>query len=98
MYPKTLFTVVRECTYIHFRNLFPGKNREKTFTKETANALSHTFRGIVDMVKDFLSQKEFDYILLGKFNSDPLELAFSKLRHGAGSGIYLTVQQVSKVL
>ena len=69
-----------------------GKNRCMTFTKDTANALSHTLRGMVDLVKSLL-QNSHDFVMLGEFSTDPLEKAFSKLRQGAGGAYFISVQQ-----
>ena len=69
-----------------------GSKRCKTFTKDTAYAISHTLRGIVEMAKTLLCSSH-EFILLGEFSSDPLERSFSKLRQGAGGAYFVSVQQ-----
>ena len=71
-----------------------GPKRHKTFTKDTATALSQTIRGVVDLVKHLLRSEEFDFVMLGEFSTDPLEKAFSRLRQGSGGAYFITVQQV----
>ena len=69
-----------------------GIKRCKTFTKDTAYAISHTMRGIVEMAKTLLCSSH-EFVLLGQFSSDPLERCFSKLRQGAGGAYFISVQQ-----
>ena len=74
-----------------------GKRKEQ-LTKDTGKALSHTCRGIVALSKTLLQEKSFDYVLLGKFTTDPLEKMFGKLRQGSGGTYFINVQQVLEIV
>ena len=67
--------------------------RVKMLTCDTSKALSQTCRGIVELVK-FLLNTTHEYVLLGKFNSDPIEKEFGKLRQGSGGTYFINAQQV----
>lgn len=66
--------------------------REKKFTRDTALAIQHTCNGIIELTKYLLESSEF--VLLGKFTTDPIEKAFSKLRQGSGGTYFINVQQI----
>ena len=53
--------------------------RNKTLTRDTSEALSHTCHGLVSLAK-YLLISSHDYFQLGDFTTDPLEKSFSKLR------------------
>ena len=72
-----------------------GKNRCKTFTKDTSLAISCTLRGIVELVCYLLSTSH-KYVMIGEFSTDPLEKAFSKLRQSAGGNYFISAQQVAQ--
>ena len=67
--------------------------RQQQLTKDTARALSHTCRGIVDLTKYLLSSTH-SYAILSQFSIDLLEKTFVKLRQGSGGTYFITVQQV----
>ena len=69
------------------------RKRVKQLTRDTATALAHTCRGVVDLCKYLLSTG-FEYVLLGKFTTDYLEKEFGKLRQGSGGTYFITVQGV----
>ena len=75
----------------------PGNSRYKQLTTDTASALSHTCRGIVEMAKYLLSNTH-DYVLLGQFTTDPLEKMFGKLRQGSGGTYFISVKQILEKL
>lgn len=68
-------------------------HRKRQLTKDTARALSHTCRGLVDLTK-YLLRTTHEYVCLGQFTSDPLEKVFSKLRQGSGGTYFINSQQV----
>lgn len=70
------------------------RKREKQLTRDTAMALSHTCRGIVDLCKYLLTTTGFQYVLIGKFTTDHLEKQFGKLRQGSGGTYFITVQGI----
>lgn len=53
--------------------------RQKELTRETAQTIYHTCKGLVSLCRHLLSMSH-DYVLLGQFSTDPLEKEFSKLR------------------
>ena len=57
--------------------------RQKQLTKDTARALSHTCKGLVDLTKRLLNTTH-SFVMLGEFTTDPLEKMFGKLRQGSG--------------
>ena len=67
--------------------------RQQQLTKDTARALSHTCRGIVDLTKYLLSSTH-SYVILSQFSTDLLEKTFGKLRQGSGGTYFINVQQV----
>ena len=75
--------------------MMPAKQggRVRQLTKDTSRALSHTCRGMVDLVA-YLLETSHDYVCLGHFSSDPIEKVFGKLRQGSGGVYFINVQQV----
>lgn len=67
--------------------------RVKMLTCDTSKALEHTCRGVIDLIK-LLLETTHDYVLLGKFTSDPIEKAFGKLRQGSGGTYFINAQQI----
>ena len=55
--------------------------RQQQLTKDTARALSHTCRGIVDLTKYLLSSTH-SYAILSQFSIDLLEKTFCKVKTG----------------
>jgi len=70
------------------------RTRCKKLTYDTAQAIHHTCRGLVALVKNLLTQENFEYVLLGKFSTDPLEKEFGKLRRGSGGICFINTQQL----
>lgn len=71
----------------------PVKKRVKQLTRDTATAIHHTCNGIVNLIKHLLHTSH-QYVCPGKFTTDPLEKAYSKLRQGSGGTYFISVQQV----
>ena len=70
------------------------KPREGILSNETMFALQHTLNGLVELSSYLLNEKQFSYILLGKFQTDNLEFRFSQYRQMSGSSFYVSVQQL----
>ena len=70
----------------------PG--REGCLTNETYTALRHTLKVMCAMADHYLTAKRYNYILFGKFQTDPLEHRFSKYRSMAGSNYHVAVQEI----
>ena len=56
--------------------------QEKELSRDTANGFSHTCRRLISLSRHLLMNKNFEYVLLGKFTSDHIEKEFGKLRQG----------------
>jgi len=77
------------------RSLQPeSTKREQSLTKDTSNAIFQTCHALIDLSKHLLLEHNFEYVVLGKFTSDPLEKSFGKLRQGSGGTYFINVQQV----
>ena len=63
-------------------------------TRETMSALSHTLKTLIAMCEHFLEQKNYQFVLLGKFQTDPLEHRFSRYRSLSGSNYHISVQEI----
>lgn len=70
------------------------KPREGTLSAETMTALTHTLSAFVQLCKYLLEEKNFHYVLLGKFQTDNLEFRFSQYRQMSGSNYHVSVQQL----
>ena len=66
-------------------------NRQFQLTRDTGAALAHTFCGLV-AITNIMLQHSFNYVILGKFTTDPLEKMFGKLRQGGT--YFINVQKV----
>ena len=67
--------------------------RQKQLTRDTSQAIFHTCNGLVALCRQLLSTTH-QYVLFGKFSTDPLEKQFSKLRQGSGGTYFINVQQI----
>ena len=67
--------------------------RVKQLTRDTSLAIHQTCNGLVELTRHLLSTTH-KYVVLGKFTTDKLEKAFSKLRQGSGGTYFITVQQI----
>ncbi|GFO08860.1 transposable element p transposase [Plakobranchus ocellatus] len=56
-------------------------------------ALHHTLLAFLQLAKYLLEEKQFKYILFGKFQTDDLEFRFGQYRQMSGSNYYVSVQQ-----
>lgn len=69
--------------------------RQKQLTRDTAQAIHHTCHGLVNLCRHLL-ETTHEYVLLGKFSTDPLEREFSKLRQGSGGTYFINHQQIKE--
>ena len=69
-------------------------HRVRSLTDDTRKALHLTLHGLVDMRKMFLVDKNFDYILLGHFQSDPIEGEYGGFRQYSGGNFYISYEQI----
>lgn len=69
-------------------------HRVRSLTDDTSNALFLTLTGLVHLTKMFLEKFKFDYVLLGQFQSDPIEGAFGGFRQGSGGNYHISYEQI----
>ena len=72
----------------------PYTHRVRSLTDDTSNALFLTLTGIVHMTKMFLEKFHIDYVLLGQFQSDPIEGAYGGFRQGSGGNYHISYEQI----
>ena len=70
------------------------KPREGVLSRETMEALIHTISTFLEIVHHLLSEKNYKYVLLGKFQTDDLEFRFSLYRQMSGCNYHVSVQQL----
>lgn len=63
-------------------------------TRETHSALRLTTDTLVKVTKYCLNELHFDYVLLGKFQTDSLEERFGKYRQLSGAQYHISIRQV----
>ena len=69
-------------------------HRVRSLTDDTSNALYLTLTGLVHLTKMFLEKFKFDYVLLGQFQSDPIEGAYGGFRQGSGGNYHISYEQI----
>ena len=67
---------------------------EGGLSRETHTALLHTMKVFLELIPHFLSNKGYSYLLIGKFQTDPLERRFSKYRSMSGTNYHVAVVQI----
>ena len=60
----------------------------------TRKALHLTLDGLVHMIKMLIRDKEFKYVLPGKFQSDPIEGLYGVFRGEGGGNMYIAYEQI----
>ncbi|MEL7308621.1 MAG: hypothetical protein AAGK05_12630 [Pseudomonadota bacterium] len=63
-------------------------------TSETTLAWTQTIRALCDLCEDLLKNFQFDYVLTGKLQSDPLEARFGCYRQLNGANFFVSVRQL----
>ena len=70
------------------------RNSEKfTLTKQTFSALITTLRATAALVDDLL-EEGFEYVLLSRFSTDPIERRFSRYRQMSGGRFLVSLREV----
>ena len=77
----------------HIRCKKPGY-RQNGLTRETFESLYHTSMALRDLATYLLTEKQFHYVLLGQFQSDPLEQRFGIYRRMGGCNYFVSVRQI----
>jgi hypothetical protein len=68
--------------------------RHGKLTKQTQHALLHTTETLMLLCKFLFENYNFKYVLLGKFQTDPLEGRFGQYRQMCGASYHVSVSQV----
>jgi len=69
-------------------------NQNNCLTAETSGACQQLCEAAVGLARFLLVEKEYRYVLLGQFQSDPLEERFGWYRTLGGSNYFVSVKQV----
>ena len=72
-----------------------GSKRVRSLTHDTKNALVQTMTGLVAVSRYLINFAGFEYVLLGRIQSDRLEGEFAKYRSMTGSSCFMTAKDVS---
>ena len=70
------------------------KNRAGCLTKETMTALTHTLNTLVMLIQYVMEVLSFQYVLLGKFQTDCLEYRFAQYRRMSGTTFHVSVREI----
>jgi hypothetical protein len=90
-----------ECEQVEFMNAFAawfqewdksGEKKEK-ISRETFLCAIQTSTVVPSLARYLLDKEELSFLLLGKFNSDPIERRFGHYRQLAGANYFLSVRQ-----
>ena len=65
-------------------------------TEHTSRALHQTCEAITQMSKYLLENCGFNYVLLGKIQSDMIERRFSRIRQLSGANYYISMRQLQE--
>jgi len=65
-----------------------------SLTQQTTAAVHQTCIALVELAKHMLEDRQFDYILLGQFQSDAIEERFGWYRQLSGANYFVSVRQV----
>ena len=87
-----------KCQQIRFLNTFAAWLKEwsimpasskSALSKETFECAIQTSEALPKLCENLLTEKKFDYVLLGKITSDPIERRFGRYRQLHGGNYYL---------
>ena len=84
------------CLYGFFLNIFFFSIQQPGLTEHTSRALHQTCEAITQMSKYLLENCGFNYVLLGKIQSDMIERRFSRIRQLSGANYYISMRQLQE--
>ena len=84
------------CLYGYFLNIFFFSIQQPGLTEHTSRALHQTCEAITQMSKYLLENCGFNYVLLGKIQSDMIERRFSRIRQLSGANYYISMRQLQE--
>ena len=73
---------------------FKQRPRHVCLSNETMSALIQTIDTFIHLSKYLLEIRNYKYVLLGKFQTDPLEFRFSTYRTMAGTNYHISIQNI----
>lgn len=68
--------------------------RNGKLTKDTQFSITHTTKTLILLTKYMLEDLHFEYVLLGKFQTDDLEARFGQYRQMSGATYHVTLTQI----
>lgn len=71
-----------------------SKTFSTNLTNQTHTALHHTIYGMLEVITYCFEELKMKYVLLGKFQTDPLENRFGKYRQMAGGQYNISIRQL----
>ena len=70
--------------------------KQSELTEQTSRAFHQTYKAITQMSKYLLENCGFNYVLLGKIQSDMIERRFSRIRQLSGANYYISMRQLQE--
>ncbi len=70
------------------------KGGKSGLSKETFLATKQTTKGLFDIAKFLLEKKEFNFVMLGRLQSDPIERRFGWYRQLSGGNYFVSIRQI----
>lgn len=85
-------------TFLHellnWLDTWKDEKYSKKLTNQTHSALTHTVYCMLEVVNYCFEELKMNYVLLGKFQTDPLESRFGKYRQLAGGQYNISIRQL----
>ncbi len=78
----------------HWKSNSRAKNVKTCLTEETFLATIQTTKATVEIAKYLLGKEEFQFVLLGSLQSDPIERRFGWYRQLSGANYFVSVKQI----
>lgn len=79
---------------LNWLDMWKSSSALNKLTTQTHTAWSHTVYGILQIISYCFNELNLNYILLGKFQTDPLEERFGKYRQLAGGQYHISLRQL----
>lgn len=79
---------------IHWLDTWKSGDFPCKLSAQTHTALSHTIHGMLEITQYCFQELKMNYVLLGKFQTDPLEQRFGKYRQSSGGQYHISIRQL----
>ena len=86
---------IRSVTQLSWLSAFAKAMNNSNISRDTRSALIRFVDNITHLCSRLLSSPDYEYVLLGRYQSDDVERLFLKLRQKVGGGYFITHQQAS---